>query len=182
VSLGAAHLQRAVNIRMLTITTCRTLADFEAVHPLIAEMGAWDAREAAAWGIPPAQTIADYYSDTPADMLAQHTASRSAYYLARWHGTPAGGVGFVRWNDEIAEEKKFYVQPAFRGNRIGRALIETVLSGMRQAGYREACLVTTRFMPTAVSLYERVGFVHVPPFEPIPDEYVPFTLFMRLKL
>jgi putative acetyltransferase len=102
--------------------------------------------------------------------------------MARWNDVPAGCVGFVRWSDEVAEEKKFYVQPGFRGNRIGRALIDTVLSGMRDAGYREACLVTTRFMPTAVSLYERVGFVHVPPFEPIPDEYLPFTLFMRLRL
>lgn len=167
---------------MLTLTTCRTLADFETVEPLLAEMGAWDAREAAAYGIPEADTIAAYYSDTAAGLLERHTAPRTGFYLARWNGEAAGCMGFSRWSDEIAQVKKFYVRPALRRKAIGRALVFTAITGIRRAGYREACLVTTRFMPQAVALYARAGFEACEPFEALPEAFAPFTLFMRQRL
>jgi len=167
---------------MLSIDPCTTLADFEAVHPMLAAMGIWDAGEAARFGVPEADTLAAYYSDTPADLMAAHTAARTAFYLARWSGETSGCGGYSRWSDEVAELKKVYVRPDMRGKGIARKVMEAVLAGMRTDGYGEACLVTTRFMPQAVALYSSLGFERTPPFEPLPPAFEPFTIFMRRTL
>jgi GNAT superfamily N-acetyltransferase len=167
---------------MIALDRCTTLAEFEAAHVLLAEMGGWDAAEANAYGVAEADTLAAYYGEQPAELQAAFIGTGAAFYLARWGGEPAGCAGFVRWGNDIAELKKLYVRPAFRGKGLARALMEAVLSAMRAAGYGESRLVTTRFMPEAVALYREFGFHDCGPFEPLPDAFAPFTLFMERRL
>jgi putative acetyltransferase len=62
------------------------------------------------------------------------------------------------------EMKRLYVNPAYRGQRIGRMLAEGIMDLARLAGYECILLDTLDDMEAARALYEELGFVDVPPY------------------
>jgi GNAT superfamily N-acetyltransferase len=76
------------------------------------------------------------------------------------------GVGALRPVDgTTAEIKRMYVRPRARGQGIGRAILERLLSDARAIGYRVARLETAAFMSEAHALYGSVGFRRRPIFD-----------------
>jgi L-amino acid N-acyltransferase YncA len=77
-----------------------------------------------------------------------------------------------------------YVEPARRGEGIGRALLDELLSAARDAGYERVRLDSPDFMTAAHGLYRSRGFTEIGPYpeSEIPDEYKPHWIFMELPL
>jgi ribosomal protein S18 acetylase RimI-like enzyme len=76
-----------------------------------------------------------------------------------WAGDDAAGCVALRKLDERRGEfKRLYVRPAFRGQRLGRRLVEWVMKEARAAGYVELVADTMPEMREALALYERMGF------------------------
>lgn len=77
-------------------------------------------------------------------------------------GEVAGGVGFSSLEAEghtgVAELRRLYVRPAFRGQHLGRWLALAALHEIIQRGYRRVLLETTHKMAAAQQLYESMGF------------------------
>ena len=97
----------------------------------------------------------------------------------------ATGIGcFHPISPEIAELKRMYVQPSARGNGIGRAVLESLLSAAREAGYRRMRLDSAAFMHAAHSLYRSAGFVDIDPYPEteIPTDVRPHWVFMERPL
>ncbi len=92
---------------------------------------------------------------------------------------PAGCVALRKLEDGIAEMKRLWVRPAFRGTHLGRRLVEAVLAEARTAGYRTVRLDTLPSMRAAQTLYVSLGFVDIPPYNDHPIEG---TRFMELTL
>jgi ribosomal protein S18 acetylase RimI-like enzyme len=65
----------------------------------------------------------------------------------------------------LAEIKRVYVRPRGRGRGIGRALMQTLIADLRNAGYTRAWLDSAGFMTAAVKLYRSLGFNDIPPYE-----------------
>jgi GNAT superfamily N-acetyltransferase len=63
---------------------------------------------------------------------------------------PAGG--------NRAEIKRLYIRPAYRGQRLGRALVDWVIVEARAAGYAELIGDTMPVMNEALALYRSMGF------------------------
>jgi GNAT superfamily N-acetyltransferase len=91
-----------------------------------------------------------------------------ALYVAEIDGQPAGTGGLKQVAPGVAEIKRMYVDPPFRGRGIARALLERLIADGRAAGYRRLQLETAIWMVEAHALYRGCGFVDAPP-HPDPE-------------
>jgi ribosomal protein S18 acetylase RimI-like enzyme len=57
--------------------------------------------------------------------------------------------------------KRLYVKPSFRKNRIGRLLIEELLSSAKERNYKRMRLDTFLKLQAAVHLYQQYGFENI---------------------
>ena len=89
-------------------------------------------------------------------------------YLAEIDGRPAGTGGLKPVRPEVAEIKRMYVDPGFRGQGVARALLERLIADGRASGYRTLQLETAVWMVEAYALYRSCGFVDAAPF-PDPE-------------
>ena len=69
-----------------------------------------------------------------------------------------GSGGVATTLRDAAGIRLLAVDPAQRGGGVGRALTEACIARARAAACRAVVLHTTRAMPTAWALYERMGF------------------------
>ncbi|MGH3481666.1 MAG: GNAT family N-acetyltransferase [Nocardioidaceae bacterium] len=96
------------------------------------------------------------------------------------------GVGALKPVDStVAEIKRMYVRPEARGQGIGRAILETLLTDASIIGYHVARLETAKFMREAHALYRSRGFQNTPRFdhnEASLSGLESFMLFMELRL
>jgi putative acetyltransferase len=98
----------------------------------------------------------------------QYGQPSGALVLA-YAGRRAVGCAGVRSKGEgIAELKRMYVQPDFRGRQLGRLLLERSVSVARDLGYRKLRLDTLAGMTGAIRLYESFGFEVIPAYYPNP--------------
>ncbi|WP_202817445.1 GNAT family N-acetyltransferase [Ornithinimicrobium sp. CNJ-824] len=72
--------------------------------------------------------------------------------------------------DGEAEFRMLAVDPAVRGRRAGRALLDAIVDRARRDGYQAVVLSSDGWMSTAHRMYERAGFVRVPgrDWTPVP--------------
>lgn len=80
-------------------------------------------------------------------------------------GTPVGCVGLRAFDRGVrCEVKRLFVRPGVQGAGLGRRLLEAVTEFAREAGYREIVLDALPHLTRAIALYERAGFVRIPPY------------------
>jgi GNAT superfamily N-acetyltransferase len=96
--------------------------------------------------------------------------------------TPIGCVAFKRVDDTTCELKRFYVRSAFRGQRVGRRLVERLLDQARSQGYRTMILDSHVSMTAAHRIYREFGFETTTAPEDFPDRLKPVVVFMRAEL
>lgn len=88
--------------------------------------------------------------------------------LARADGEPAG-LGGVRFLDtEAAEVKSMYVDPAFRGHGIARAILAELEQIAARHGCRRVQLDTSDYLIGALALYRGAGYDEVDPYNRNP--------------
>jgi putative acetyltransferase len=76
--------------------------------------------------------------------------------------------------------KRLYLRPQFRGQGIGRAIAERLISAAREIGYKRMRLDTVEpVMKDAVGMYRRLGFKEIAAYRENP---MAGTLYMELEL
>lgn len=76
-----------------------------------------------------------------------------------------GGCGFYPTEglpDGYAELIKFYLSPKFRGRGFGGKIFQLVIEQARKAGYQKLYIESFPEFSSAVSMYLRHGFYHIP--------------------
>jgi len=84
----------------------------------------------------------------------------------------------------IAELKRMYVRPVYRGKGIGTKLVQESVQQVRKMMYSTIRLDSAEFMTNAHRLYRSLGFTEIAAYEgsEIPKEYQTHWVFMELNL
>jgi ribosomal protein S18 acetylase RimI-like enzyme len=114
-----------------------------------------------------------------AGLPGRYAAPGGGVWLAEVRGDLVGCVALRPLGDTLAEVKRLYLRPAFRGAGVGRSLAEHVLTAAAGKGYRRVCLDTLPSMGGAIALYRSLGFTEVEPYYPNP---VVGALFLGRKV
>jgi len=97
--------------------------------------------------------------------------------LAHCAGAFVGCVALRQIGAGLCEMKRLFVQPAFQGKGIGKALAQAIVEEARRIGYKRMRLDTV--LEPAQSLYRSLGFREIPPYQHVP---VTGVVFMELEL
>ncbi|MGD0131238.1 MAG: GNAT family N-acetyltransferase [Bryobacteraceae bacterium] len=106
-------------------------------------------------------------------------AQGGALLLAMYNHEPAGTIALRRLDRMSGEVKRLYLRPEFRGQGLGRRLLEAVIERAMAVSYDCLYADTLPIMMEALSLYERAGFERVEAYSNTPT---PGAIFLRLKL
>lgn len=104
-------------------------------------------------------------------IAVQYHKPHGCLILAFYEDVPMGCIGLRKFKHEIAELKRMYVKPLFRGKKIGLGLLELILKEAKAMGYAKIRLDSMRRMEGALKLYKGFGFYEIPAyrFNPLND-------------
>jgi len=89
--------------------------------------------------------------------------SKGGYILfAKYDGAIVGTCALIKTGDSEYELAKMAVTDAFKGKGISKLLIEKCLSTAATLGAKKIYLQSNSQLITALALYEKYGFKHVP--------------------
>jgi DNA-binding MarR family transcriptional regulator/GNAT superfamily N-acetyltransferase len=100
-------------------------------------------------------------AEIAARFLTSFDASRERCWIADIGGAAVGSVFLVRHSDDIAKLRLLLVDPAGRGQGLGRRLVGECVAFARQSGYRKITLWTQSILIAARKIYQDAGFVLV---------------------
>jgi GNAT superfamily N-acetyltransferase len=141
----------------------------------------------AFFGVPADQIVgmpANEYVPTVIEKVCGDPPPKGVFYLVRVNDKLAGmgGLRFLRTG--VAEIKRVFFRPEFRGMRLGERMLGRLLTDAKAFGYQTVCLDTAPFMKSAHRLYETNGFSDCSPYDgaEVPSEYHSRWRFMERTL
>lgn len=115
-----------------------------------------------------------------AELPGDYAPARGRLLLATYGGELAGCVALHDLGENVAEMKRLYVRPQYRGKHVGSALVQQLLAEAREIGYDRMRLDTVEpVMKDAVKMYRRMGFREIPAYRANP---IGGALYMELDL
>lgn len=119
------------------------------------------------------------FEDELASLPGRYAPPSGNIVLARIDGEVAGCICWYPMSKKIAEIKRLYVRPAFRGRNVGRVLMQYAIEAIGKSGYEKVRLDSLGRLTEAANLYESFDFKRIKPYNdcPLPDVY-----YMELSL
>ena len=104
--------------------------------------------------------------------------------LVEVDGEIAGTISLRKIREDAGEIKRMYVNPKFRGKKLGNLLIEEVIEISQGNEFSKLYLDTAHFMSSATSLYKKYGFKETTsyPESVIPKGLLNTMIFMMKEL
>ena len=106
------------------------------------------------------------YDGTGGFAAADVDVPRAVLVVAYANGNPVGCGALRPYQTDIAEVKRMYTVPAWRGRGVAAAVLAELERQARTFGYPIMRLETGDRQPGAIRLYERSGYRHIPTFGP----------------
>jgi GNAT superfamily N-acetyltransferase len=104
-------------------------------------------------------SITEYVKQSVADFV--FTPPQGIFYLVKFDGEIVGMGGLKTLAKGIAEVKRMFVRPQYRGKGLGMAILEKILVKAREFGFSTVRLDSAPFMHSAHKLYRAAGFYEV---------------------
>ncbi len=114
-----------------------------------------------------------------AGLPGEYAPPTGSLLLAKYKDKIAGCVALRKLSNDICNGKRLYVRPEFRGLKIGRKLMESIIAEARRIGYSAIRGDTVPSMQAAQALHVSLGFKEINPnhCDPIKE-----AKFIELKL
>lgn len=113
--------------------------------------------------------------------VEQMAEAPTTLFVARDEAGRAVGIGALRREGGgIGEVKRMYTLPDIRGQRVGSALLDSIIALARSEGLDRLVLETGDRHPDAWRLYESRGFARCGPVLDYPDS--PYSVFYEKSL
>lgn len=94
--------------------------------------------------------------------------------LAKEAGKPIGAVGLIPHGPGSCEMKRLFVSPTVQSKGAGSALCEQLMTEAKNLGYHTMVLDTLSRLKPAVSLYRKLGFTEIAPYNINPEADVTY--------
>ena len=115
-----------------------------------------------------------------ANLPGDYAAPDGQLLLAEEDDQLAGCIALRKLDDGVCEMKRLFLREAYRGQGLGRVLVESIIDEARKLGYTYMRLDTIPGpMDKAIALYRSMGFVEIGPYYKNPVEG---AKFMELEL
>jgi putative acetyltransferase len=134
------------------------------------------------------QWIAKYFviEDKDREVLSDPTGrilQRGGHILMAATGSKRiGTCALLAMEPGVFEVAKMAVEERYRGEGIGRILLECTIIEARRLGARRLYLETNSGLANAIHLYESVGFCHLPAERVTPSPYARANVYMEKLL
>jgi GNAT superfamily N-acetyltransferase len=86
--------------------------------------------------------------------------------IASVAGNPAGCGCFRRWDEHLAEIKRMYVKPEYRGTGLAQRILDELEGWAQEIGYTAFVLETGIYQPEAIRFYTKKGYRKIPNYGP----------------
>jgi putative acetyltransferase len=152
------------------------------------ELRRFEPADAAAFRLLNEQWIAKYFvlekkdDEVLRDPVGRILDCGGYIFMAATGARPIGTCALLAIEPGAYEVAKMAVDEHFRGEGIGRALLEYTVVEARKLGARRLYLETNNTLLNAIHLYEAVGFSHLPPERITPSTYARANVFMEKLL
>jgi GNAT superfamily N-acetyltransferase len=94
------------------------------------------------------------------------------FFVARVDGTPAACGGLLFVGEDYVEIKRMFVRPHFRGHGLAKHMMTHLEAYALAHKITLLRLETGIYQTEAIALYEKLGFVRIPPFGPYFEDPV----------
>ncbi|MDX9828481.1 MAG: GNAT family N-acetyltransferase [Spirochaetia bacterium] len=101
------------------------------------------------------------------------------FLIAKVGETVAGCVGLKKIGDRTCEMKRLFVRDKYKGQGVGKDLVDAIILEAKRKGYSRMRLDTLKRMDKALALYRKFGFKEIGQYveNPIED-----AVFMEKEL
>ena len=110
------------------------------------------------------------YDDEIKYLEHKYASPDGRLYIALCGDRAAGCIGMKRMDTFVAELKRMYVRPEYRGRGLAQYLAGLILNDAKTAGYEYIQLDTLPFLGAAQSLYRKLGFYEIEKYNNSPME------------
>lgn len=101
-------------------------------------------------------------------------------WVAYANGSAVGCASYKKISSDVAEVKRVFVHPEYRGKGIAEHLMMALETNARQQGYHRLLLETGESLVAATQLYKKLGYRIVDNYGPYID--MPESLCMEKRI
>jgi len=109
----------------------------------------------------------------------KYALPKGRLYIAVCDDDLAGCIALRPLDEKCCEMKRLFVRPQFRGLKIGRLLIDTIIAEAKNMQYEYMVLDSLPSLEKAVSIYKSMGFRETEPYYNNP---ISGAVYLRLDL
>ena len=104
-------------------------------------------------------TFEAYVARGLADFILNFDNEKERIWFAEDEGKIIGSIAIVKFSEEVAQLRWYFVHPDHRGKGIGKKLIGEAVEFCRQKKYKSCFLWTTSELKAGAILYTKAGFI-----------------------
>lgn len=104
-------------------------------------------------------------------------------YLIQVNESIMGTGSLLKYDENIGELKKLFIQPECRGNNYGKVIVRKLLEKGKEFGFKKIYLETAQYMEGAIHIYRSLGFTERAEYQKseTPPSIKKYAIYMEKK-